>query len=83
MKRFAKLVVAVGILASAALVRADDDLPCAGYENHLVRARAELENGKRMEAIAHLKMAREALSSCLREAGEEVMFASVDGTLIR
>lgn len=83
MTRLAKLVVVVGLFTSAAMVKADDDLPCAGYEGHLLQARVELENGKRQQAIEQLKMAREALASCLREAGEEVMFASLEGALIR
>ncbi len=70
--RFTLLVAVLAgcSLLSAGVSRADDLSParmCPGYKTALEKARGAVAQGKRAEAVAALRRAKEALRRCRRE----------------
>ena len=71
----AKYTITLGLIAvlsiggAAAPSLADESLAqrCPAYPSHLRIARAYIAQGKRAAAAAQLRLADEALSSCLRD----------------
>jgi hypothetical protein len=63
------VVALVSVCASASASLADASLAerCPAYPSHLRVARAYLVEGKRTAALAELRLADDALRSCLRD----------------
>jgi len=60
-------LVSVGVAASPSLANETLAEHCPGYPSHLRVARAYLAEGKRGAALVELRLADDALRSCLRE----------------
>jgi len=60
-------LVSVGVAASPSLADASIAARCPAYPSHLRVARAYLAEGKRAAALVELRLADDALRSCLRD----------------